>query len=312
MRVLGVNDIILRAIQKNLSAKITVRGSEVRMQGAAAEIAEAESFFRYLSGLSQDTHIDPAVIPALVEQVRNKDTEKSYEVVVEGPIPVAGLRRNVIPRSEGQRKYLKNLATFDLSLAVGPAGTGKTYLAVYTGLGYLLRGDVKRLVLVRPAVEAGERLGFLPGDYKEKVDPYLRPLYDALEHLLGQDRLRRFLENQSIEIAPLAYMRGRTLEDAFIILDEAQNTTTEQMKMFLTRLGLRSQAAVTGDITQIDLPPRTTSGFVDALDRLREIEGISISHLNETDVVRHPLVRKIVRAYAKPDSPSKRGLVVKK
>jgi phosphate starvation-inducible PhoH-like protein len=204
---------------------------------------------------------------------------------------------NVRGRGPNQRLYLSNILTNDLNFGVGPAGTGKTYLAVACAVDALDRDEVERLVLVRPAVEAGERLGFLPGDLAQKVDPYLRPLYDALFEMLGFERVNKLIERNVIEVAPLAYMRGRTLNNAFIILDEAQNTTVEQMKMFLTRIGFGSTAVVTGDVTQIDLPAGKTSGLRDAIDVLRDVEGISFTFFNARDVVRHDLVQRIVRAY---------------
>ena len=206
------------------------------------------------------------------------------------------------PKSEGQRQYIKAIRDNDVVIGIGPAGTGKTYLAVALALDALYKKRVRRIVLVRPAVEAGESLGFLPGDIQEKVDPYLRPLYDALEDMMPSDRVRKALEDLTIEIAPLAYMRGRTLSDAFVILDEAQNSTTAQMKMFLTRLGLNSQVVITGDKTQIDLPRKEDSGLLQVEAILRGVEGIEFIYLDETDVIRHRLVKDIIRAYARSDS----------
>ena len=209
-----------------------------------------------------------------------------------------GLRRAIVPKTQGQRDYLQAIASHDIVVGIGPAGTGKTYLAVAKAVEALARKRVKRIILARPAVEAGESLGFLPGDLQAKVDPYLRPLYDALEDMMPHDRVQRALETRTIEIAPLAYMRGRTLADAFIILDEAQNATGAQMKMFLTRLGVNSKTVVTGDKTQIDLPQREDSGLIQIERLLPGIEGIAFCYLHETDVVRHRLVREIIRAYA--------------
>ncbi|HOZ47105.1 MAG TPA: PhoH family protein [Candidatus Hydrogenedentes bacterium] len=212
-----------------------------------------------------------------------------------------GLRPDIRirPRTSGQKRYLKAIQEDPLTLVIGPAGTGKTYLAMAAAVSALLSKSAKRLILTRPAVEAGESLGFLPGDLEQKVNPYLRPLHDALYSMVDADRARRFIEREQIEVAPLAYMRGRTLDNAFVILDEAQNTTTEQMLMFLTRLGEGSRAVVTGDITQIDLPKSTVSGLVRAQQVLRHVEGVSIIHLSKWDVVRHPLVQRIVDAYEK-------------
>jgi phosphate starvation-inducible PhoH-like protein len=216
----------------------------------------------------------------------------------DGRIVLPGLRRAIIPKTPGQRDYLHAIGTHDIVVGIGPAGTGKTYLAVAKAVEALARKRVKRIILARPAVEAGESLGFLPGDLQAKVDPYLRPLYDALEDMMPNDRVQRALETRTIEIAPLAYMRGRTLADAFIILDEAQNATGAQMKMFLTRLGVNSKTVVTGDKTQIDLPQREDSGLVQVERVLQGIEGIAFCYLHETDVVRHRLVREIIKAYA--------------
>jgi phosphate starvation-inducible protein PhoH and related proteins len=211
---------------------------------------------------------------------------------------LAGLKKLIGAKSEGQREYLESLARYDVVIAIGPAGTGKTYLAVAAAVDALRKNRVKRIILARPAVEAGENLGFLPGDLQEKVDPYLRPLYDALEDIMPSDWVKRAIEARTIEIAPLAYMRGRTLADAFVILDEAQNATNAQMKMFLTRLGLNSRVVVTGDKTQIDLPRRSDSGLLQVERILKGIEGISFNYLSEVDVVRHRLVKDIIQAYA--------------
>lgn len=211
----------------------------------------------------------------------------------------ASSKRSVVPKSKNQRAYLDAIDQYDIVFGVGPAGTGKTYLAMAQAVAFLLAKRVTRIILARPAVEAGERLGFLPGDLQEKVNPYLRPLYDALYDMLDAEKVERLLERGTIEIAPIAFMRGRTLNDAFVILDEAQNTTSEQMKMFLTRLGFGSKAVITGDITQIDLPPGRRSGMVEALDVVRRVDGIGFIYFTERDVVRHQLVQQIVQAYAK-------------
>lgn len=210
--------------------------------------------------------------------------------------------KSIRVKTLGQKAYISAIKSNDLVFGIGPAGTGKTYLAVVMAVNALKKGEVKRIILTRPAVEAGESLGFLPGDLKEKVDPYLRPLYDALHDVLGAEHTLRLIERETIEIAPLAYMRGRTLDDAFVILDEAQNTTAAQMKMFLTRLGFGSKMVITGDITQIDLPKGVTSGLYVAEKLLVDVNGISFVHLKQSDVVRHPLVQKIIEAYEKSDS----------
>jgi phosphate starvation-inducible PhoH-like protein len=241
-------------------------------------------------------------------------TEDVYRLAAEGPptdgaavtgegrIVLPGLRRAIVPKSQGQRDYLQAISANDIVVGIGPAGTGKTYLAVAKAVEALARKRVKRIILARPAVEAGESLGFLPGDLQAKVDPYLRPLYDALEDMMPHERVQRALESRTIEIAPLAYMRGRTLADAFIILDEAQNATGAQMKMFLTRLGVNSRTVVTGDKTQIDLPKREDSGLVQIERILPGIDGIAFCYLTELDVVRHRIVREIIRAYAEDQS----------
>jgi len=219
-------------------------------------------------------------------------------------------KKSVAPKSSNQRRYIEALETYDMVFAIGPGGTGKTYLAVAMAVQALLSKQVNRIILARPAVEAGERLGFLPGTLQEKVDPYMRPLYDALHDLLEADKLERFLEKDIVEVAPLAFMRGRTLNDSFVILDEAQNTTSEQMKMFLTRLGFNSKAVITGDVTQIDLPDRRRSGLVEAIDVVGKIEGIALVYFDERDVVRHSLVQRIIKAYdeytgGQPGAPAK-------
>lgn len=216
-----------------------------------------------------------------------------------GGIPIPSRKRVIIPKTETQKEYMEAMLKYDIVFGIGPAGTGKTYLAMAMAIHFLLSRIVSRIVLVRPAVEAGEKLGFLPGAIEEKVSPYLRPLYDALYDMLDLDRASKLIEKGAIEIAPLAFMRGRTLNDAFIILDEAQNTTTEQMKMYLTRLGFGSKTVITGDITQIDLPPQKVSGLVEALRILKDIEGIKIINFSEKDVVRHRLVQEIIKAYEK-------------
>jgi phosphate starvation-inducible PhoH-like protein len=217
-------------------------------------------------------------------------------------VALPGSRKVIRPKSEGQRQYMKAIKDNDIVIGIGPAGTGKTYLAVALAVDALYKKRVRRIVLARPAVEAGESLGFLPGDMQEKVDPYLRPLYDSLEDMMPSDQMRRALEDRTIEIAPLAYMRGRTLSDAFVILDEAQNSTKAQMKMFLTRLGLNSQVVITGDKTQIDLPRKEDSGLLQVEAILRGVEGIEFIYLDDTDVIRHRLVKDIIRAYARSDS----------
>jgi phosphate starvation-inducible PhoH-like protein len=241
-------------------------------------------------------------------KVLARGTETLQEIVSK-PVLIRVGNRQITPKSINQKRYLDAIRAHDMVFGIGPAGTGKTYLAMAMAVAYFQERKVKRIILARPAVEAGEKLGFLPGDLAEKVDPYLRPLYDALDDLMDADRSRQLLEQRTIEVAPLAFMRGRTLNDAFVILDEAQNTTIEQMKMFLTRLGFNSKAVVTGDVTQIDLPAGKVSGLVHARKILQHIEGIGFSDFSELDVVRHPLIQEVIRAYdrevapAAPESP---------
>jgi phosphate starvation-inducible PhoH-like protein len=225
------------------------------------------------------------------------DPDAELDAIFNEVVYVTARKRLITPKGLQQKRYVDAIRRSDLTFAIGPAGTGKTYLAVAVGVSELMQKRFRRIVLARPAVEAGERLGFLPGDLAEKINPYLRPLYDSLDDMLGTDKTQALIAQDQIEIAPLAFMRGRTLNDSFVILDEAQNTTREQMKMFLTRLGYSSKAVVTGDVSQVDLPEGATSGLVDAERVLRKIEGISFVHFTEVDVVRHPLVQEIIRAY---------------
>lgn len=294
----GPLDENLRQIEAGLDVTIKRRGTRFSVSGihAAQAIAALEGF---LKRAGKPLSVDEIQL-ALVER---RDGGSSVPRRIELPEatsnePVLRTRRaDLQGRTPNQREYLKNILAHDITFGVGPAGTGKTYLAVACAVDALERDAVKRIVLTRPAVEAGERLGFLPGDLAQKVDPYLRPLYDALYDLLGFDKTQKLFEKQAIEIAPLAYMRGRTLNHAFIILDEAQNTTPEQMKMFLTRIGFGSKAVVTGDVTQVDLPRHHKSGLVEAHLVLRHVRGIAQTHFTSADVVRHPLVARIVDAY---------------
>jgi phosphate starvation-inducible PhoH-like protein len=291
----GAFDEHLRQIELRLGVTIANRGNVFRINGAdnAARLAEHVLRDLYdatesetLSGAQINLRLSESGIDALADKA-----DDAPEVAIK-------VKRGTIRgRGANQQRYLHAVATHDINFGIGPAGTGKTYLAVAMAVDALNDSRVQRLILVRPAVEAGEKLGFLPGDLTQKVDPYLRPLYDALYEMLGIDRVTKLIERNVIEIAPLAYMRGRTLNDAFVILDEAQNTTTEQMKMFLTRIGFGSVAVVTGDVTQIDLPRHVKSGLRDAIEVLRDVEGVSFTFFTAKDVVRHPLVQKIVRAY---------------
>ena len=294
----GVNDANMLELERLLGLRVSFRGDALALSGTAEQL---ERGVPVVQGMIDLVRMGEAVT---VDDVSRLVAEGPMEVapVADGRIVLPGLRRAIAAKTQGQRDYLQAIAANDIVVSIGPAGTGKTYLAVAKAVEALARKRVKRIILARPAVEAGESLGFLPGDLQAKVDPYLRPLYDALEDMMPHDRVQRALESRTIEIAPLAYMRGRTLSDAFIILDEAQNATGAQMKMFLTRLGVNSRTVVTGDKTQIDLPRREESGLVQVERVLQGIDGIAFCYLNEGDVVRHRLVREIIRAYAEDQS----------
>jgi phosphate starvation-inducible PhoH-like protein len=295
--VLGYRDQNLRLLESRMAAKILVRDSTVTITGDRPQVEEAVRVLdRLLSLAKMGRAVDENdVLYALGEDLLSEE-EGRRETRFDGR--AVRVEKGVIrPKSAGQARYVEAIKTYDLVFAIGPAGTGKTYLAVATAVEALRVRAVERILLVRPAVEAGENLGFLPGDFKEKVDPYLRPLYDALRDMMSYEKIKRLLELTVLEVAPLAYMRGRTLSRAFVILDEAQNTTVGQMKMFLTRLGLNSKAVVTGDITQIDLPDSKSSGLVQVQSILAGIEGIKFCSFTEVDVVRHRLVREIVKAF---------------
>jgi len=293
--LLGRNDENLKALRKRLSAQVIARGDEVRLSGDAPDVAQAERTFRSLL----DTIRSGGTVTATELEHGDLDRlDASKPEVVEGPdvsdVKLPGRHK---PKTSGQRRYVAAMARHAITFGIGPAGTGKTYLAVAMAVQALLAKRVKRIILTRPAVEAGEKLGFLPGDLQAKIDPYLRPLYDALYDMLPADKAEQYLESGIVEVAPLAFMRGRTLNDAFIILDEAQNTTAEQMKMFLTRMGFGSTVVVTGDVTQTDLPVGSASGLRVARDLLNRIDGIAFVTFDKGDVVRHPLVAAILRAY---------------
>jgi phosphate starvation-inducible PhoH-like protein len=292
----GVNDANLQELQRSLGVRITFRGDAVTVSGTGEQVERA---LPIVQGLLDLARMGESVTPDDVYRLAaDAPTAEMPAAGADGKIVLPGLRRAIAPKTQGQRDYLQAITNNEIVVGIGPAGTGKTYLAVAKAVEALARKRVRRIILARPAVEAGESLGFLPGDLQAKVDPYLRPLYDALEDMMPHDRVQRALETRTIEIAPLAYMRGRTLADAFIILDEAQNATGAQMKMFLTRLGVNSRTVVTGDKTQIDLPRREESGLVQIERLLPGVEGIAFCYLHETDVVRHRLVREIIRAYA--------------
>jgi phosphate starvation-inducible PhoH-like protein len=293
----GARDANLKHIESLLNVDIRTQGAELTVKGDPGDEQRAQLIFDQLRMLMDEgyTLANGDVKTAAQLLVENADLDLRDYFLKGGQRQ--GARRRVNPKSVNQRKYLDAIEQFDIVFGVGPAGTGKTYLAMAQAVGYLVSKKVSRIILARPAVEAGEKLGFLPGDLQEKVNPYLRPLYDALFDMMDTEKATRLLERGTIEVAPIAFMRGRTLNDAFVILDEAQNTTSEQMKMFLTRLGFGSKAVVTGDITQIDLPNARMSGLVEALKIVRDVEGIGFVYFDDKDVVRHKLVQQIVKAY---------------
>ncbi len=293
----GTRDENLRLLEDGLSVSIDLRAESVEIDGAARDVGRAEQVFADFDHLQRSGYnFSNGDLTAMLRVLASDSTVTLRGLAEAGKQRSFG-KRTVQPKSINQRRYLEAIEKNDMVFSVGPAGTGKTYLAVAMAISALVSKRVNRIILARPAVEAGERLGFLPGTLQEKVDPYLRPLYDALYDMLEPEKVDKYLEKNIIEIAPIAFMRGRTLNDSFIILDEAQNTTPEQMKMFLTRMGFNSKAVITGDITQIDLPASKKSGMVEAMEILREVDGISFVRFDETDVVRHHLVQRIVRAY---------------
>jgi phosphate starvation-inducible PhoH-like protein len=293
----GEGDRTLRILEQELGIAARARGNEVRLVGDAEAVAAGRKVLEELYGtLSGGGDVHARDVRQAVRMVR-QEPDVDLQSVCEDVLASVDSRRRIIAKNLAQRQYIDLMRTRDVVFSVGPAGTGKTYLAMALAVAALNRHEVSRVVLTRPAVEAGEKLGFLPGTMAEKVNPYLRPLYDALNDMMPFEKAERLLERGIIEVAPLAFMRGRTLNDSFVILDEAQNTTGEQMKMFLTRLGFDSMAVVTGDVTQTDLPEEKTSGLVEALEVLHGVEGIGFMHFTEKDVVRHPLVQSIIRAY---------------
>lgn len=289
----------LTAIEKSTGVSIEVRGTTVTIKGVRHEVALAETILNQLFDLIKAGHpVYPQDIPYAIRILERSPKAGLKEIFLD-QVYITSNRSVVSPKSINQKLYIESIRAHDMVFGIGPAGTGKTYLAVAMAVSALTSNQVKSIILTRPAVEAGERLGFLPGDITQKIDPYLRPLHDALNEMLGRERAAELVEQGIIEIAPLAFMRGRTLNCAFVILDEAQNTTHEQMKMFLTRMGFNSKSVITGDITQIDLPSSRGSGLIKASKILKNIEGISFNYFSDADVVRHPLVQKIIRAYEK-------------
>ncbi len=288
--LLGAHDLHILRIENALDVVIVVRGNVLRISGSLSDVTVAENALKKLyRRLQKELSISESEVDAAIRMPKSNSSKDEIKIQTR--------RRAVFPRSSGQTHYVEALNKRHMVFAVGPAGTGKTYLAVATGVSMLLQGKVDRIILSRTAVEAGEHLGFLPGALREKIDPYLRPLYDALYDMMPAEQVTKRLENGEIEIAPLAFMRGRTLAHAYVILDEAQNTSIAQLKMFLTRLGEGSYMVVTGDLTQIDLPPSTVSGLKDATTVLKDVSDIKFIYLNETDRVRHPLVNQIIKAY---------------
>ncbi len=298
LAVFGSRDQYLRQVRDALGVKVVARHGEVKVEGETDRVEQARLVFEELRAqFRRNRPMTSGDVVELIESVIHASDPSHPE-----QFEIREGHRTVRPRTDGQARYIKSLKDHELVFCIGPAGTGKTYLAVANAVAALRKGKIKKIVLVRPAVEAGEHLGFLPGDLEAKINPYLRPLLDALHDLMDYDQIRRYMGNDLIEIAPLAYMRGRTLNDAVIILDEGQNATVSQMKMFLTRMGTNARIVVTGDVTQVDLPPETISGLADAVERLRSVEGIGIVTLGKSDIVRHPLVQAIVNAYEVTDS----------
>ena len=298
----GVGDANFRELESLFGVKVVLRGDSVRLEGELEPVADAARVVEHMIELARLGRAfratDVARFAASLESRDGPDIRSDDERL---RITVPGSRRTITPRSEGQRSYMRAMEESDIVISIGLAGTGKTYLAVARAVDELFRKRVRRIILARPAVEAGENLGFLPGDLQEKVDPYLRPLYDALGDMMPSSRVQRGIAERTIEIAPLAYMRGRTLSDAFVILDEAQNATAVQMKMFLTRIGVNSRVVITGDKTQIDLPRAQVSGLIQVEEILKDVDGIEFVYLDDRDVTRHRLVKQIVRAYAAAD-----------
>jgi len=308
----GGGDINLRIIGESLGIKVVARGNEIIMDGPQDRVKTGQEVITNLTALIEEGYsVKPDDVDYIIRQ-SVKEGEFQLKEVFQEAVSLPSKRKLIIPKSHTQSEYVKAIRKNDIVIGIGPAGTGKTYLAMAMAVSALLRKEVNRIILARPAVEAGEKLGFLPGDMYEKVNPYLRPLYDALYDMMETEKVNRLVERGDIEIAPLAFMRGRTLNDSFIILDEAQNSTSEQMKMFLTRLGFNSRVVVTGDITQVDLPVEKVSGLIEIQNILSGIEGIEFVYFSEKDVVRHKLVQDIVKAYDRFGSRSGKSKKTKK
>ena len=296
---IGSNDKNIKLLEDNFSTNIIVRGTEIKLDGNKNEIELLDKILNnMLYIVEKKGYVEEIDVQNFIDTM-TLDYDIISQDLIDTPVILHTYKGTVYAKTKGQKKYLEAVNSHDIIFAVGPAGTGKTYQAVASAVSALKNKIVNKIVITRPAVEAGESLGFLPGDLKEKIDPYLTPLYDALNDMIDRDKLKFFLDSRVIEIVPLAYMRGRTLHNAFIILDEAQNATTMQMKMFLTRLGVTSKSIITGDLTQIDLPNKKSSGLIEAINLLKKIDGISCVNFETTDVVRHTLVKDIITAYSK-------------
>ncbi len=301
-QLFGTRDENLKLLESVLGVSTVLRENQLEIEGEAESVERAAAIVEGYNELIREGRVfDYAEVKSAL-RLALAESDVTLRSVLAPSRPRVFGKKSVAPRSPNQRRYMELMEKYDMVFAIGPGGTGKTYLAVAMAVSALLTKQVNRIILVRPAVEAGERLGFLPGTIQEKIDPYMRPLYDALYDMLDADKLERYLERGIIEVAPLAFMRGRTLNDSFVILDEAQNSTTEQMKMFLTRLGFNSKAVITGDVTQIDLPSERRSGLVDAIEIVGRVEGIAQVYFTERDVVRHNLVQRIIRAYEEFES----------
>jgi phosphate starvation-inducible PhoH-like protein len=297
LSLFGPRDLNVRALREAFGVSIAHRDGEVRIRGEESAVAKATHVLEQLKAIVDRTgQLDSEEVVRMIERTTGRDESD------EAPIDVVNAARRVVPRTPGQARYVKAIRGHDLTFAIGPAGSGKTYLAVALAVEALKQQRMRKIVLVRPAVEAGESLGYLPGDLQAKINPYLRPLLDALHEMMDHELIKRYMELDVIEVIPLAYMRGRTLNEAFIILDEAQNASISQMKMFLTRMGTSSKIVVSGDVTQVDLPRNVESGLTDALGRLQKVEGIAVVQLSQADIVRHRLVADIVRAYDESES----------
>ena len=307
----GQFDENLRQIERRLKVGISSRGNFFRLKGASSAVEIGRDVLLYLFEMTDKEHLDAERVHMIIQESFMDDSETflNFDKISSndknnGATVIQTPKKIIRPRGANQISYIKKINNYDLAFGIGPAGTGKTYLAIASAVDALEREQVRRIILVRPAVEAGERLGFLPGDLSQKVDPYLRPMYDALYDMIGADRVMQLIEKNVIEVAPLAFMRGRSLNESIVILDEAQNTSIEQMKMFLTRIGFGSSVIVTGDLTQIDLPAGQTSGLKNAAEVLREVEGVSFTFFSSKDVVRHELVKRVFEAYEKYESSS--------